>query len=285
MGASTIRTACGMKQAIWIARCLAGLVFAGPASVYAQHDDDVFNPRDFSGNWERESAVAAYSNVPGSYRSPSNQQLPDQGRTAEPPFTDEGRRRYLANEPGYGPNRREFERNDPLGRCEPPGIPRNLIAEIFEPHDTFEIVQSGDRIFQFFEYRHDWREIWLDGRELPALEDVWPTWNGFSVGRFEGDTLVVETIGFDARTWLDKYGHPHSEQMRLEERYRLLDAQTLELTMTIWDPEIYSEPWQSDSKIFSLNRQRHDGWDEQIYCIPADEFSLQELYGTGNTIE
>ena len=55
--------------------------------------------------------------------------------------------------------------------------------------------------------------------------------------------------------------------------------------MTLWDPEIYSEPWQSDTKIYSLNRERHGEWDEQIYCIPADEFSLQELYGTGNTIE
>lgn len=143
----------------------------------------------------------------------------------------------------------------------------------------------GDRIFQFFEYRHDWREIWMDGRALPAFEDTWPKWTGYSVGRFEGDTLIVESIGFDERTWLDKYGHPHSEEMRLEERYRLLDANTLELTMTITDPTIYVEPWTSDTKIYSLNQDRYHEWDEQIYCVPAEEFSLQDLYGTGNTIE
>ncbi len=273
------------KASRWPAGIALGTMFAAVAPLSAQQNGDTFDPRALSGNWERETAVVTYSNVPGSYRSPVNRQLPDQGPTAEAPFTDEGRRRFVANLPSYGPNRKETGRDDPIGRCEPAGIPRNLTTEIIEPHDTFEIVQTADRIFQFFEYRHDWREIWMDGRELPAYEDTWPTWNGFSVGRFDGDTLVVETIGFDARTWLDKYGYPHSEEMRLEERYRLVDADTLELTMTIWDPEIYSGPWKSDTKIYSLNRDRHNEWDEQIYCVPAEEFTSQELFGTGNMIE
>ena len=203
----------------WPGCLVTGAFIATLSPLSAQQNDEAFDPREFSGNWDRETAIVTYSNVPGSFRDPVNRQMPDQGPTAEPPFTEEGRRQYLDNMPGYGANRREFERNDPFGRCEPAGIPRNLTVEIIEPHDTFEIVQTDDRILQFFEYRHDWREIWMDGRELPAFEDTWPTWNGFSVGRFEGDTLVVATIGFDARTWLDKYGHPHSEEMRLEERY------------------------------------------------------------------
>lgn len=191
---------------------------------------------------------------------------------------------YEANKPGYGP-RASATRNDPLGRCEPLGIPRHLNAEILVPHNTLEIVQLPNRIIQFFEYRHDWREIWMDGRELPAFEDTWPTWNGISVGRMEGDTLVVESIGFDERTWLDKYGYPHSEQMRLIERYRRIDADTLELKMTIVDPVVYTRPWHSDTKIFRLNREKYHDFDEQIYCIPADEFTFQELMDTGNLIE
>ena len=265
-------------------KCLALIALLWPLTEAAAQDP-AFDPRDFSGDWERETAVVTYSNVPGSSRSPVNLPLPDQGPVAEAPFTELGRQIYLDNKPGYGPNAREFERNDPMGRCEPMGIPRNLTVEIIEPHDTFEIVQLEDRIFQFFEYRHDWREIWMDGRELPAYEDTFPKWSGYSVGRFEGDTLVVESIGFDDRTWLDKYGYPHSEEMRLEERYRLVDAETLELTMTIIDPLIYSEPFESDRKIYSLNRERYHLWDEQIYCIPADEFKLQELLGTGNVID
>lgn len=284
-GVQAFRHSVARGESGWFARLAAGALFATLSPLSAQQNDEAFDPRDLSGNWDRETAIVTYSNVPGSFRDPVNRQMPDQGPTAEPPFTEEGRRQYLDNMPGYGANRREFERNDPFGRCEPAGIPRNLTVEIIEPHDTFEIVQTDDRILQFFEYRHDWREIWMDGRELPAFEDTWPTWNGFSVGRFDGDTLVVETIGFDARTWLDKYGHPHSEEMRLEERYRRLDADTLELTMTIRDPVMYSEPWNSDTKIYSLNRDRHHQWDEQIYCIPAEEFSLQELFGTGNTID
>ena len=73
--------------------------------------------------------------------------------------------------------------------------------------------------------------------------------------------------------------------MRLEERYRLQDANTLELTITVIDPTIYSAPWVSDTKIYSLNRDRYHEWDEQIYCIPAEEFHVQDLYGTGNIVE
>lgn len=239
---------------------------------------------DFSGHWDRTSAVVTYGNVPGSSRSPGNQQLPDDGTKQEAPFTDEGKAIYHANKPGYGP-RSKMDRDDPIGRCEPMGIPRNLNTEIIVPHATFEMVQLPDRIFQFFEYRHDWREIWMDGRELPAFEDTFPKWNGYSVGRMEGETLVVESIGFDDRTWLDKYGYPHSEEMRLEERYRLVNEETLELTMTINDPAIYSKPWKSDTKLFKLNREKSNSWDEQIYCIPAEEFSFQDLMETGNRID
>ena len=176
---------------------LALMVMLVSAPAYSQENAADFDPLDFSGDWERETGIIAFANVPGASRSPANVPMPDQGSTQEPPFTEEGRRIYLENMPGYGPNRREFERNDPIGRCEPAGIPRNLIVEIIEPHDTFEIVQMDDRIFQFFEYRHDWREIWMDGRELPTLEETWPKWSGSSVGRFEGNTLIVESIGFD----------------------------------------------------------------------------------------
>src|SRR5688500_9524235 len=169
-----------------------------------------FSPRDFSGHWDRTSSIVSFGNVPtGGAKDPPDAQ--------EAPFTPQGRARYDLNKPGYGP-RRSTDRNDPLGRCEPLGLVRHLTTEIIEPHSTFEIVQTPGRILQFFEYRHDWREIWMDGRALPALADVDPKWNGFSVGRFEGDVLLVQSVGFDERSWVDKFGYPHSEQMRLEER-------------------------------------------------------------------
>ena len=96
----------------------------------------------------------------------------------------------------------------------------------------------------------------MDGRALPDPATVDPKWNGFSVGRWEGDTLVVDSVALDGRSWVDKFGYPHSEEMRLQERYRRVDAETLELVMTITDPVVYSKPWSSDVKTMKLNRER-----------------------------
>ena len=78
-------------------------------------------------------------------------------------------------------------------------------------------------------------------------------WYGHSVGHWEGDTLVVESIGFNDKSWMDGAGHPHSEAMHVVERYRRVDHDTLELTMTIDDPKAYTKPWLSKSpKTFKL---------------------------------
>ena len=103
-------------------------------------------------------------------------------------------------------------------------------------------------------------------------------WNGHSVGRWEGDTFVMDSVGFDDSTWLDKFGYAHSDEMRLQERYRRVDADTLELTMTITDPQYYSKPWESDRKVFKLNAlQFEKPWDEQIYCVPSEEYKFNRL--------
>ena len=255
---------------------VAGALALAAGAVGAQ---PAFDSRDFSGHWDRSSTIESFANTPAGTRGGV-----EQPGSREAPLTPAGRAAFEANRPGYGP-RRALERNDPMGRCEPLGLVRNLVAEIVAPHATFEIVQTPTRMLQFFEYRHDWREIWLDGRALPAGDALYPKWNGFSVGRFEGGELVVESVGFDARSWLDKLGYPHSENMRVEERYRRVDAETLELVVTVTDPEIYREPWRSDAKRFRSNAAKAARWDEQIYCIPAEEMTYQDIVGTGNVIE
>src|ERR1051326_2938042 len=97
----------------------------------------------------------------------------------------------------------------------------------------FELIQTQDRVLQHMQFHDVWRTIWTDGRELPKNPD--PAWWGYSVGKWEGDTFVVESIGYDDRTWLDHFGSPHSDEMRLEERYRRIDPDHLELTMTLTD--------------------------------------------------
>src|ERR1700688_1478412 len=92
---------------------------------------------------------------------------------------------------------------------------------------------------------HDtWRTIWTDGRALPKYPD--PAWYGYAIGRWEGDTFVVDSNGYDERTWIDHFGNPHSEQMRLEERFHRRDADTLAINMVLTDPKTYTKPWVSD---------------------------------------
>jgi hypothetical protein len=86
-----------------------------------------------------------------------------------------------------------------------------------------------------------YRQIFLDGRALESAPN--PTWMGYSVGRWEGDTLVVESFGFNDRTWLDHDGHPHTEALRMTERYRRRDVGNLEVEVTFSDPKAYARPW------------------------------------------
>jgi len=137
------------------------------------------------------------------------------------------------------------EGNDPVSTCEPLGYPRDLWEANLRP---FEFIQAPDRVLQHMQYHDLWRTIWTDGRQLPKNPD--PAWNGYSVGRWEGDTFVVESNGYDDRTWLDHFGNPHSDQMHLVERYKRVNIDTLELDMTLTDPKTYTAPWVGDKITF-----------------------------------
>jgi hypothetical protein len=94
-----------------------------------------------------------------------------------------------------------------------------------------------------FEPFIDYRQIFTDGRKHPV--DPQPTWMGYSVGKWEGDTLVVDTTGFNDRTWLDDGGHPHSDALHVTERFRRIDFGHMELGITIDDPKMYTKPWSA----------------------------------------
>jgi hypothetical protein len=85
------------------------------------------------------------------------------------------------------------------------------------------------------------RQIFLDGRGHP--KDFGPTWTGHSIGRWEGDALVVDTVGFNDKTWLDTQGTPHTEKLHIVERYRRIDLGRLEIEFRIEDPDTFEEPW------------------------------------------
>jgi hypothetical protein len=106
----------------------------------------------------------------------------------------------------------------------------------------YKILQTPG-VIGFLSEGGGYRQVLTDGRPLP--EDPNPTWQGYSVGHWEGDTLVVESAGFNDQTWLD-IGHPHTEELRVTERFRRKDFGHMELKMTFSDPKIYSRPWTID---------------------------------------
>ena len=181
-----------------------------------------------------------------------------------PPRTAWGQAKFDEAKPGYGPRAiPPAFGNDPIGNCDPSGYPRIM----FDPVRPMEIIQLSNRILQHFQYHDVWRTIWTDGRGAPK-DLVEPLWNGYSRGRWEGATFVVESTDFDGRTWLDHFGDPHSDEMQLEERFRRVDHDTLELTMTLTDPKTYTKPWVSDVKTWKLNPKLEI---EQEFCVPSEE--------------
>jgi hypothetical protein len=104
-----------------------------------------------------------------------------------------------------------------------------------------KIVQTPSLVVVLYEYETIYRQIFTDGRELP--EDPNPTWMGYSTGRWDGDTLVVTTAGFNDRTTLDLGGHPHTEALRVTERFHRRDVGHIDLQVTLDDPKAYTRSW------------------------------------------
>ena len=124
----------------------------------------------------------------------------------------------------------------PTGKCLAAGVPTALLIPI-----PFKIVQTRGLIVLLFEGDNTIRQIYTDGRPYPV--DPQPLWLGYSVGKWEGDTLVVTTVGFNDKSWLDAIGHPHSESLRVVERFRRRDFGHLDVEATIDDPKLYTKPF------------------------------------------
>jgi hypothetical protein len=162
------------------------------------------------------------------------------------PFTAQGEQMAKANHPGNGTRLVSVaDDNDPLSTMgDPTGFPRIVMYEL----RPFQIVQTSNQVLILYMFEKRWRVIWTDGRALPTTPD--PRWYGYSVGRWVDDsTLVVNTVGTDDRTWLDNAGNPHSNSLRVEERYHRVNQRTMELTVTLDDPVVYTKPWTAADKM------------------------------------
>ena len=188
--------------------------------------------------WRRLSMQPDQSNLP--------KQPPAMERAEPMVLTPFGKERFLYNKDPL--NERDRGRNelDPASHCFPPGPVR-----IAPP---FEILQTPTKITIIYEDDHTVRQIFTDGRKHP--DDLELTWNGHSIGKWEGDTLVVDTIGMRDESWLDGAGHVHSDQLHLVERIRRVSHEVLEIKRTLTDPKVLAQPW-SQTTTYPLS----PGWD------------------------
>ena len=194
---------------------------AGPArSANARSANTGFDPHDFSGVWN-----------PAPYLQPKGEVNPlDLGGSPNPlpPFTPAGRANYEAN--------KKFVNAGDVTSCDPYGTARNF----FTPR-PFEVINAKDRVLQHFEYYSDWREIWTDGRNYP--DDLEPDYMGYSIGKWQADTFVVDSKGYNGKQFLTWQGFPISTEMHQTERWQRVDRDTLKIVFTFDDPANYAKPW------------------------------------------
>ena len=200
-----------------------------------------------------------------------------------PPLTEEGKAK-LATHISADRVSSPALSNDPQFKCNPQGFPR-----LWFDREGIEIIHFPDRILQLSQWENTLRELWLDGRQVPSaqqLADLGAAFYGHSVARWQGDTLIVTTVGLDDRNWIDDdYGYPISSEARFEERYRRVGPDVIAVQYTLYDPKYYTAPWVGDVKPWRrLARARvtHYGWYgmfsgvTEAICAPMNEESYHE---------
>jgi hypothetical protein len=221
-------------------------------SLYAGRKSEPAPRRDISGTWD--GVTEGGTQPKGAKEFPDdNRHLPDV------PYTALGKAARLANKAAEGEEQVAVGlTNDPVDSCNPLGFPRSDLFSL----KAMAIVQTPNYVLWLNEYYNVYRTIWTDGRELP--KNPVPRYYGYSVGHWEDDyTFVVDTVGLNESTWLDNAGRPHSDQLRVQERFHRPSWEILEITVTIDDPKFYTKPWVAADKL-------------TLHLLPAD-FDMGEM--------
>jgi hypothetical protein len=182
-----------------------------------------FNPRDISGVWDSTPSFHINPKYLGTFPE-------------EPSMTPWAQALFDKAKPTFGPRSVPVSvSNDPVYQCFPPGTPR-----IFFHPFPMDIVQTKHRVLMLFEYDHMIRQIFLTDKHP---DNILPGYMGDSIGHWDGDTLVVDTIGFNGKTWVDREGHPSSTDLHVIEHIRRSNYDTLTDQITVIDPKAYTKPW------------------------------------------
>ncbi len=211
-----------------------------------------YDVRDFSGVWAR-------INSPGSNS--------DSFTLEEPSMTPWAETRYAVIREGVEGDQQAREDMDQMvwPYCMPPGTPRAYLRP-----GPMEIVQNAKGVYILYEVNKLARQIYLDGRPHP--DGAPPTFMGHSTGEWDGDTLVVETVDINRLTWIDGMGHPHTEALQIEERFRRVSETRLEIDFQFTDPGAYTQPW-GGTKVFELQPD----WELMEYSVCQDRSTEEVL--------
>jgi len=212
---------------------------------------------------------------------------PNNGRPENQlPFTPFGLELYKSHKALEGADAvRPAEGNDPRNLCEPLGMPRVNHYNL----NVTQIFQDEYKVAILYQYDNRWRVIWTDGRVLPKVVDGAvdvageireQRFFGYSVGRWVDDyTVEAQTVGTmpEDRVWLDATGRPISDQLRVTERLRRLDNDTMEWSETIDDPKVYTRPWETMKLTLRLHDPRTDIM--EYYCSPVEQQNYNKFFG------
>jgi hypothetical protein len=236
-----------------------------------------FDPHDISGIWRN---PGGFDPVLGNDRPP----MTDWGKEQWSKTRSSARRTPLSF--GFYEDQKDW--NDPLFECDPSGYPRNL------DYSNYKFVKLPDEFVEFFERDRVWRDLWTDGRKLPANPK--PRWYGYATAHWDGNTFVVESAGYDERAWIDPYGSIHSDQMHIEERYTRVDHDDVEFSMTLTDPKAYIGTWGGKKvmlRLINSSQQIQKGlWGKrpdgtaygdirEEYCV----YSIEHQFWQGRPLE
>jgi hypothetical protein len=224
------------NRAIALSLALAtAFVFSAVSRAQSKKPDEApaasagFDPRDLSGVWMQDRPRMITVN---------ERYWIYEFNKEEPPMTAWGLAQYNAAKSSYGTRSYPIaETNDPVYHsCAPSGFPRAFFHAF-----PLQIVQTPGQVVMLFEWDSLRHQIFTDGRGHDAA--LGPLWMGDAIGHWEGDTLVADTVNFNDKTWLDRLGHPHSDELHIIEHMQRLDHDHLEDVVTIDDPKAYTRPW------------------------------------------
>jgi hypothetical protein len=178
------------------------------------------DPHDLTGVWDGRRGYGG-----ATFRGPG------------PELTEWGKQQLKLAKPSNNGAYGLKETNDPiLTACLPTGTPRIYLQPV-----PMQVIPTPKEVILLYEHDHTVRYVFTDGRKHP--EDITPTYMGHSIGRWDGDIFVVDTVGFNDKTWLDRSGEPHSDQLHVVERFHRIDQNNLELDITMEDPKALAKPW------------------------------------------